>query len=382
MSLAELEQIAKEQHPSLISASEAIHAAHGLAWQAGRPPNPVIGASSPQLAGSQSQYNAFISQDILTGGKLRLDSAAAMVAVEQAELTQATALFEILTVVRKQFYVALALQSRVKILEELQTITAKSAKLGEDLLKAGSAAKPDLLILEVEADKAEFALQNAQTSLAAARRQLAIAVGVPDLPIDVLSGDLDAGFPEFEWLSLQESVEQKNAELARADAEIRRSRIILERAIVEPSPKLNVIGGYQRQVEPAQDQGLFQLTMSVPLWDKNRGGIQAARANYLQARADFARTRLGLGEQATDALQRYRVAQQQVKKYQEEILPRTKESLKLTQQFYEKEEADFLDLLAIQRTLQSAELGSLDAQEARAVAAADLGGLLQMEEFP
>ena len=268
VSLAELEQVAKEQHPRLISTGEAIRAAEGRARQAGRPPNPNIGAASPQWAGPQSQYNAFFSQDILTGGKLRLNSAAASVEVEQMRLAQIRALFEVLTGVRKQFYATLALQNRVVALRELQKITANSAKLSNDLLQAGEGHRPDVLILEVEADKVEFALQNAETSLAAARRQLAIASGAPELQIDAVSGDLNFGLPQLDWLEIQEAVERDNAELARADAEVRRSQLLLDRAIVEPSPKLNVMGGYQRQVEPAQDQGLFQLTMSVPLWDK------------------------------------------------------------------------------------------------------------------
>ena len=382
VSLADLEQVAKEQHPRLIATGEAVRAAEGRARQAGRPPNPNIGASSPQWAGPQSQYNAFVSQDILTGGKLRLNSAAAGIEVEQLKLAQVRAFFEVLTGVRKQFYATLALQNRVAALRELQKITANSAKLSNDLLKAGEGARPDVLILEVEADKVEFALQNAETSLAAARRQLAIASGAPELQIDAVSGDLNVGLPQLDWLEIQEAVEQNNAELARADAEVRRSQILLDRAIVEPSPKFNVMGGYQRQVEPAQDQGLFQVTMTVPLWDKNRGGIQAARATYLQSHANFEQTRLLLDEQATDALMRYRVANQQVKKYEQEIMPRTMESLQLTQQLYEKGQADFLDLLAIQRTLQEVNLNHINAQESRAAAAADLGGLLQLEQFP
>src|SRR6185503_9090050 len=220
----------------------------------------------------------------------------------------------------------------------------------------------------------EFAYTNAKNSLKTALRQLAVVAGVPHLNIEAVSGELDIEFPELDWLVIQEAVEQ-NAALARADAEIRRSRILVERAIVEPSPKLNVMGGYQRQVEPAQDQGLFQVTMSVPLWDKNRGGIQAARANFRQAHADFAQTQFDLTAQANDALKRYQNATQEVQKYEQEILPRTRESVKLTQQLYEKGQADFLDLLAVQRTAQEADLNLINAQEARAAAAADLGGL-------
>ena len=102
----------------------------------------------------------------------------------------------------------------------------------------------------------------------------------------------------------------------------------------------------------------------------------------MQSHANYDQTRLLLGGQATDALMHYRVADQQVKKYELEIMPRSKESLELTQQLYEKGQADFLDLLAIQRTLQEVNLNHINAQEARAAAAADLGGLLQLEQFP
>jgi cobalt-zinc-cadmium efflux system outer membrane protein len=127
---------------------------------------------------------------------------------------------------------------------------------------------------------------------------------------------------------------------------------------------------------------LLQVLMSVPLWDRNAGGIQAARANHLKAHADYEQTRLTLTEQATDALKRYRLANQQVEKFQKDILPRSQESLDLTQQLYEKGQADFLDLLAIQRTLQQVELDHIDAQEARINAAADIARLLQMDQFP
>src|SRR5688500_17455831 len=84
--LEELERLAEERHPKLLAAMQEIEAAHGRTWQAGRMPNPSVGASSPQLAGSESQYNVFVSQDIPTGGKLRLNEAAAAEEIDQAEL--------------------------------------------------------------------------------------------------------------------------------------------------------------------------------------------------------------------------------------------------------------------------------------------------------
>ena len=380
--LAELEQLAQEQHPKLASAFEAVQAADGRAWQAGRRPNPNIGTGSGQWAGSQSQYNAFVSQDFLPGGKRQLDAAAGRVEADQMRLALIRATFDVLTSVRRNFYATLAAQRRIEQLRELRRISAKSAEIGRDLLKAGEGARPDVLILEVEAKKVEIAYQNALTTLAATRRQLATAVGNPDLTIGLVVGELGVRFPDLDQLSVQADITENNAELARADAEIRRTSLLVERAIVEPKPKINVMGGYQYQAEPLHNQAVFQFMMSVPLWDRNRGGIDAARANHQRAHADFQQTRLTLTQQAIDALNRYRVASEQVRNYETELLPRTKESLELTQQLYEKGQADFLDVLAVQRTVQEVNLNYTDAQEARAAAAADLGGLLQLEQFP
>ena len=382
VTLADLERLAQEQHPKLISALEAVRAADGRAWQAGRPPNPNIGTGSGQWAGSQSQYNTFISQDFLPGGKLKIDAAAGRVEADQMRLAQIRATFDVLTSVRRHFYATLAAQRRIEQLRELRRVAAKSAEIGRALLKAGEGARPDILILEVEASKVDIAYQNALTSLVASRRQLATAVGNPDLAIGLVIGDLGVPFPELDQLSVQTDVTENNAELARADAEVRRTSLLVERAIVEPKPKINVMGGYQYQAEPLHNQAIFQFMMSVPLWDRNRGGIDAARANHLRAHADFEQTRLTLTDQATDALNRYRVASAQVRSYETELLPRTKESLELTQQLYEKGQADFLDVLAIQRTLQEVNINYIDALESRAAAAADLGGLLQLEQFP
>lgn len=382
VSLAELEQLALEQHPAMIAAAEEISAAEGRAWQVGRYRNPVVGAASPQLAGSESQYNTFISQDVLTGGKLALNTAAAYREVEQAKLAYVRARFDVLTNLRRQFYSLLATQQRLETLEQLEKLSQKSSELGQSLLRSGEGAKPDVLILEVEADKVELALLNEKTTLIGQRRQLAAAIGHAEMEIGLLSGELSAPLPDVEWSQMIELALATNPQIGIAGAELERTRILLDRAIVEPKPTLNFMGGYQHQVSPIYDQAIFQVTMTVPLWDRNQGGIQAASAHHRKAHADFQKVRLSLAAQSAEALQRFQLAHQQVEKYTQDILPKTKESIELTQKLYIEGQADFLDLLAIQRTQQEVNLSYIDAQEARWSAAADLANLMQVEKFP
>ena len=56
---------------------------------------------------------------------------------------------------------------------------------------------------------------------------------------------------------------------------------------------------------------------------------------------------------------------------------------RVNRSLFEQGQTDFLRLAAIaQRTLIEADLGYIDAQEARWTSAAEIAGLLQMEQFP
>jgi cobalt-zinc-cadmium efflux system outer membrane protein len=381
-SLEHLEQTALANHPRLVAAWHALDAAEGRAWQARRYPNPHLGVASPQLAGSESQYNTFFTQDVLTGGKLKLDQAAACQEVEKARLAMNRARLDVLTEVRRRFFAALAAQNRVAVLDDVVKLSARSRQIGEALLKGGEGTRTDTLLLEIELAKSEVALQNAHTALDAARRQLAAAAGLPSLPFETLYGDLAAESFRLDVAAVQEEAALFNPQTAIAQTEAQRARILLDRAIVEPYPTFNLMAGYQHQLAGVRDQGIAQVMMSVPLWDRNRGGIRAAQAEVGRADAEVRRVQLELSGQAAEAFGRYQSALSLVAKYQQGILPRARETVDLTQRLYEIQQIDFLRLLSAQRTLSDVNLGYIDAQAARWDAAAELANLLQMEQFP
>jgi len=381
--LSELERLAEERHPKLLAAAQEVEAAHGRTWQAGRMPNPSLGASSPQLAGSESQYNVFVSQEIPTGGKLRLNAAAAGEEIDQAELTLSRARYDVLTGVRRHFYAALIGQARMQILEEQVAMMSRSVQLVRMRFEEEEKiSKTDVMLVEIDLQKAELALAGARTNLEAQLKQLAAALGTPDYPLAKLAGNLDAELSLGDLTSLSQRVINSHPQAAIAAIEIRRRDLLVERAYVEPKPTFNLQGGYQRQVGPPQDQGILQLTMSVPLWDRNYGGIQAAEAQAMKAQADLQRIETELASQAAAAYGRYAAAQLLAAKYYGEILPKTREALALARRLYEAGETDFQSLLHTQEAHTEAELKHLDAQAARWEAAIDIADLLQLEQFP
>ena len=122
--------------------------------------------------------------------------------------------------------------------------------------------------------------------------------------------------------------------------------------------------------------------MSVPLWNRNQGGIRAARAETVRAMAGLQRTETELSQQAAEALGRYAAASIRAEVYEKQILPKAREVFRVNRSLFEQGQTDFLRLLQSQRTLIESDLGYIDAQEARWTAAAEISGLLQLEQFP
>jgi outer membrane protein, heavy metal efflux system len=383
MTLTDLEALLLQCHPDLQAAAQNVAAAQGRAVQAGLYPNPVAGSASPQWAGNESQFNGFVSQDVVTAGKLKLQKAAVQQEVRQAQYDFQRVRFERLTILRQLFYTGLAAQERVALQQRLVELTTNSQRVADQLLQAGLGTKGDLLLLRIEQNRASVALRNAQTELATVRRQLSLQVGLPEMPVSSLSGELTTPLPNLPQEAVFAQLQTVHPRALIAQTEITRSSWLLQRARVEPIPNVNLMAGYQRQISGGlNNQGLAQVLVEIPLWDKNQGNIRAAEAQVASARASAVRVNLDLGQEAAVAANDLQVASAQVQVFEAEILPQAEESFSLVRQLYERGESDFLRLLAAQRVLVEAQLGRLEAQQQKWLAAAALAGLLQLEQFP
>ena len=381
--LEEFVSLAEQSHPKLRTALAGVEAARGKAVQARLYPNPVIAGFSPQIAGDQSQWSGTVAQDLVTAGKLRLSQQAALREVQKAEYSLIRARFEVLAQVRQSFYALLVSQRRVEIYTLLLDIAKRSYEIGQQLAEAGEGTKADVLFWSIERDRAEVRLLNASVYIETGRRQVAAAIGLPRADVGALEGDLFRRLPNFDLKTLQESVVRANAQPRIVEAEVARALWALERAVVQPIPNINLMGGYQRQVGiPAMDQGLVQVMMQVPLFDRNQGNIRSARADIATSRAALRTVEIDLATQTAQVIAAYRTSQRLVEWYELYILPKARETVQLTQTLYARGEVTFLSLLQAQRILTETELAFVESQADRWNSAVTIADLLQLEVFP
>jgi len=381
--LDEFVSLALQNHPKLRTAQAAVETARGKAVQARLYPNPVIAGFSPQMSGNESQWSGTVAQDLVTAGKLRLSQQAALREVQMAEYEFIRARYDVLSEVRQSFYALLVSQRRVEIYQLLMDIAKRSFEIGRQLAEAGEGTKADVLFWSIERDRAEVRLLNASVYIETGRRQVATAIGLPRADVGTIEGDLFRKLPNFDLKTLQEAVVRSNARPRVAESDIARSQWALERAVVQPIPNVNLMGGYQRQVGvPAQDQGLAQVMMSVPLFDRNQGNIRSARAEIASSRANLRTIEIDLATQTAQAIAAYRTSQRLVEWYEQYILPKARETVQLTQTLYARGEVTFLSLLQAQRILTETELAFVESQADRWTGAVTIASLLQLEQFP
>ncbi len=382
LSLLDLLAIAEQYSPVLSQAAAEIEMAQGRTRQEGLYPNPVVEGGGMQLGGSESQYYAQLSQEIVTHHKLRLSQAAAGQQVTQAELRFVRARFELLTKVRKGYAAVVAADKRTLALTKLVELARKSQQAADRLFKAGEGARPDAIMFDIELEKAEVALENAEVTAVGARRQLSAIMGVRDLQLHRLTGEIATSFQRLENEIVVDGYVPQNADVRLAEVEVERTRLVARRAEVEPRPNVTVTAGYMQQVTGVQEMAILNFSMPIPAWNRNQGNIRAARADIGRAMEGVRQSQNDVARQMADATSRFRVAQQQVARYEKRIIPKAQDGVRLIQQGFDTGQFDFQRLLQAQRSLVESDLGYVGALTEQWNAAAELAGLAQLEFFP
>lgn len=384
--LNQLVQIALANHPRLMQAGLAIDAAQGRALQAGLYPNPRVSINGEELGDRQGPGGIWsapnVSQEIVTGGKLQLSRAVALKEVDQATLNLQSQRYALLGNVRVAYYDLIALRKRIEILEALLKISEKSVEQTETLLKAKQVARLDLVQLELEREKLRTDSEAARKELPGVLLRLAGVMGVTTLSETQVSGTIDFSLPPYELERVQSVVLSIHPDVQWARAGYERAQLALRRAQVEPRPNPTVGVGYTRQNQNKSNDWNLQLSMPVPLWNKNQGGIREAQAEVGIAAQQVRRVEVELTERLAVAYREYAAALERAERYRATILPRAQEAFDLSLKAYQGGQFEYLRVLEAQRGLASAQLEAVRSLGDAWKAASAISGLTLEEQWP
>lgn len=380
LTLGQLEQIALTNNPTLAQANAEIRAATARKRQSGLYPNPTVGYEGEQIRGGiqgGGEQGFFVSQDIVLGGKLGLNRDIFEQQKKQAEAEAEAQRLRIINNVRLLYHRELGAQQMLDLRHKLAKLAEDAVETSRQLGNVGQADQPDVLQAEVEGEQAELAVVTAEQSQIRCWRELAATVGKPEMSLASLAGTLDE-MPENgpdQWMQaiLEQSPAVKIAQLG-----VLRAEASLARAKREPVPNLQLRGGLEQnlELEPITNrtiglQGFAEVGVQIPLFNRNQGGVAAARAELERAQLEVQRVQLVLRERAAALLENYATSRATVEKYRDHMIPRAQKAYDLYSKNYSAMAAAYPQVLIAQRTLfqlQADYIAALDTLWANAIA--------------
>jgi cobalt-zinc-cadmium efflux system outer membrane protein len=283
--LADLQQMGATYSAAPKQALYDVWMARGNLLQSRAYPNPTLAfEADPSANGITPTFQGIsIDQSIKTGGKLKLQEAAARMDLMNAELAVRRARSDLSTQVRNAYFAVLVARESVRVNRAVARLTDEVYRIQVDLLESGQAAAYEPSTLQAQAEIARLALVNSITNYKSAWLQLVAAVGLRehDLPLSELAGRVDANVPRYDRDQVLAHVLSQHTDVLSSFNTIEKAKYNLELARITPwFQDMDVQLKVQHDFSVPPNQVVPSVTIGMPLsiWDQNKGNIIAAES--------------------------------------------------------------------------------------------------------
>ena len=395
LTLADLQQIARANSPVIRHAALDAQAAYGQVVQAGLHPNPMIGYEADQWQpGPGAKHNAgqqggFVNQLIKFPGKLSLSQVVAGFDYMNANVAVRRAEVDVMAAVRSNYFQVLIAQKGMEISRALVTLADEVYQLQLKQLAAGEAAGYEPLQLYAQAVQARNALAQFEAAYRSNWRQLAAALGEPNLPATPIAGQIDLPIPLIDPEAARTRVVRTHTDILTARNRILQAEVNLRLQQLNRAPDLLANGVFQYDHAAKNPQFNLQFGIPVPFYDRNQGNIHAAQAHIASSLSALAAAENDLLSRLADINGRYDSNRTVVGNYRDKILPALTQAYRGLIRRYQQEPAEvpaggkvaFNDIVVAQQNLAQALQAYLTALGAQWQAVVDMANLLQLEEL-
>lgn len=275
-----------DETPSAIEADARVEAADARALQARAIPNPSIAYDAENAFGS-GQYSGLggaettlsVSQPLELFGQRSARIAAARADADTVELTSEQMRWQAAARLALAYADAEAASRRFYLADEALSLTEQDASAVGKLVQEGREASLRGLQADSEAEATRAALDAARALRDAAFARLS-AVAMLEAPVQRLGDSLldrvpgNGGRPATSPLSVR---------IAEAEYDAAGRRITVEQSRARPG--ISASAGMRRFRGSDDDAFTVGLAVSIPIFDRNRGGIRAAYADQRAAEA-------------------------------------------------------------------------------------------------
>lgn len=302
-------------NPALAVAQAQEQAAQGAVQTAGARPNPTLAFPfeyelNHHDGGHPYTTGPALSWPIETAGKRPARVAQAEAQLESTRENTLGTAWKIRSQVRAAFRTVFAESRRAALLSAKAQWSQRSVELLQHRLLAGTVGMPDVRRQQLVLAQAEAELSASRIALASARARLATAIGVPLAALDAVQldfSDLEHPVIAPPAADARRSAIGHRADLRAALADYEAAQAALRLEIAKQYPDFQIGAGYTYDVGANKISfGLGGVTL--PLFDRNQGGIAQAEAKRSELAARVEALQESVLNELDNSAARYREA--------------------------------------------------------------------------
>ncbi|WP_020188293.1 TolC family protein [Methylopila sp. 73B] len=367
--------------PGLTAADREIGAATGRGIQSATRPNPELGFELDNAFGSKSKRDLDaaettlqISQLFELGGKREARIAAASAEIDAARWDRAATRLQVLAETAEVFARTAGAQRRVAELEDQVADLDRLTPLLQKRVDAGASSGAEISRGRLATEIARVELGKAKADFLSARRELSVLIGESTPSFARVGGDIRriGAPPAFDRL-LGRALE--NPQLTRFTAVKAQRRALLAAAQAKAVPDITAGVGWRHYREDKSNAAVVSLSVPLPLFDRNQGGIYEAQQTVAKTDAERNVARNGLIILMGRAYESLRASYDEARLIRANVLPVAREAYESIRTGYGEGRYTLLELLDAQAALSEASLREIDALIAFHSTLASLEGL-------
>jgi outer membrane protein TolC len=291
-------------------------------------------------------------------GKLKLRGDVATEAAHAARKRYEVVKLKLFFEVKDAYYEYYYLAKSVEIAKENIALVRHMESIARSRYKTAAGSHPDVVRAQVETGKLEDRYQTLLDLRQPVVARLNAALNRPAEAEIPWPGEITIEDVNVVDVELLGQLVAENPELQALDFEISRNKRAIELAKKDYYPDfnlgLNFVDTDSSPVGSPPDDGkdpvIAMISLNLPLWrDKYDAGVREAKARYYAARQDRTEKTNSLSSQLKLASYRFRDAERKIDLYGNALLPKARESLKVTESGYLATTGTFTDLIDAQR---------------------------------
>ena len=375
-------QRALAANPRLTAAERDVGIATGQRIQAGALINPELSYEQDNSFGSgryrgtiSAETTLQISQLFELFGKRDARIAVGQAGVEAAAIQRKAVRLEVLSETAVAFLNVLGAQRRIRILDEQIAAIDKLAPLLHRRVDAGASSPAEIGRAEVASALMKADRERVSSTLASARRELAVLMGDTAAKFSAVAGRLDDLGRPPSFRAVVTAIDS-NPQLMRWTAVYAQRNAELLIARLKPYPDVRVSAGWRHYDATGDDAVRLSLSVPIPVFDQNQGNILSAQESLAKTRAERETNRntlIVLAGRAYDSLQG---SLRELKVLRDVAIPKSRQAADAIFEGYGQGRFTLLEVLDAQASVAQARLREQEAQQNFHVAVATIEGLV------